>query len=74
MFQGSMGQSVVIVLLFFNVCTLGTFRAYRAHTGNYFPIGTRVKNRNPKNSVKYTQDSMHFVVGLQVNEHVFFNP
>ena len=25
---------------------------YRAHTGKYFPIGTRVKNRNPKNSEK----------------------
>ena len=37
-------------------------------------IGTRVKNRNPKNYVKYTQDSMHFAVGLQVNEHVLFNP
>ena len=33
-----------------------------------------VKNRNPKNYVKYTQDSMLFVVGLQVNEHVFFSP
>ena len=27
-----------------------------------------------QNSVKYTQDSMLFLVGLQVNEHVFFNP
>ena len=36
-------------------------------------VGTRVKNRNPKNSVKYTQDSMLFIVGLQMNSLIHEN-
>ena len=40
----------------------------------YLPIGTRVKNRNPKKSVKYTEETRPFLVGLQLNEHVFFHP
>ena len=41
-------------------------------TVNNSPYEHVLKIKIPKKIVKYTQDSMLFVVGLQVNEHVFF--
>lgn len=40
---------------------------------NYFAIGTRVKTRNPKKSVKYIEDSMKFTLIFQTMDFVGYH-